>query len=105
MYCFSLLNQVCEKGQSQAWQRIWLDSEKAWYMTNGDQWITYEDVDSAALKVKFYAYKYSIDYIHIRTYMFMHINSKIYANEHLLVMTNLIFDKVYMCVFVVSLML
>ncbi|CAF4160680.1 unnamed protein product, partial [Rotaria magnacalcarata] len=45
--------EVCEKGQSQAWQRIWLDSEKAWYMTNGDQWITYEDVDSAALKAQY----------------------------------------------------
>lgn len=44
--------QVCEKGQSQNWQRVWLDSEKGWYMTNGDQWITYEDVDSAALKVR-----------------------------------------------------
>jgi hypothetical protein len=45
------LNQICEKGQSQNWQRIWLDSEKSWYMTSGDQWISYEDVDSAALKV------------------------------------------------------
>ncbi|CAF0915702.1 unnamed protein product [Rotaria sp. Silwood1] len=45
--------EVCEKGQSQNWQRVWLDSEKAWYMTNGDQWITYEDVDSAALKAQY----------------------------------------------------
>ncbi|UJR30602.1 hypothetical protein I4U23_018127 [Adineta vaga] len=43
--------EVCEKGQSQNWQRVWLDSEKGWYMTNDDQWISYEDVDSAALKV------------------------------------------------------
>ena len=49
MYIFFF--QVCEKGQSQNWQRVWLDSEKAWYMVNDDQWISYEDVDSAALKV------------------------------------------------------
>jgi hypothetical protein len=40
-------------GQSQNWQRVWLDSEKSWYMCSGDQWISYEDVDSAAAKVNF----------------------------------------------------
>ncbi|CAF1022242.1 unnamed protein product [Adineta ricciae] len=45
--------EVCEKGQSQNWQRVWLDSEKAWYMVNDDQWISYEDVDSAALKAQY----------------------------------------------------
>lgn len=43
--------EICEKGQAQDWQRVWLDSEKGWYMTKDDQWITYEDIDSAALKV------------------------------------------------------
>lgn len=43
---------MCEKQQSKSWQKIWLDAEKAWYMISGDQWITYEDVDSAALKVR-----------------------------------------------------
>lgn len=32
------------------WQKVWLESEKAWYMTSGDQWITYENVDSAIMK-------------------------------------------------------
>ncbi|CAF1041420.1 unnamed protein product [Adineta steineri] len=45
--------EVCEKGQSQNWQRVWLDSEKGWYMTSDDQWISYEDVDSAALKAQY----------------------------------------------------
>lgn len=51
IYLF-LFDQICEQGQSQNWQRVWLESEKAWYMAGGDQWISYEDVDSAALKVK-----------------------------------------------------
>jgi hypothetical protein len=32
-------------------------------MTSGDQWISYEDVDSAALKVNFY--KLINDYVYI----------------------------------------
>lgn len=43
--------QVCEKEKSKTWQKVWLEAEKAWYMTSGDQWITYENVDSAILKV------------------------------------------------------
>jgi len=43
--------QICEKERSKNWQKVWLDAEKAWYMTSGDQWITYEDIDSATLKV------------------------------------------------------
>ncbi len=43
--------QICEKEHSKNWQKVWLDAEKTWYMTRGDQWITYEDVDSATLKV------------------------------------------------------
>ncbi|CAF1051130.1 unnamed protein product [Didymodactylos carnosus] len=45
--------EICEKGQAQNWQRVWLESEKSWYMTNSDQWISYEDVDSAALKAEY----------------------------------------------------
>ncbi|CAF0764782.1 unnamed protein product [Didymodactylos carnosus] len=45
--------EICEKGQAQNWQRVWLESEKSWYMTNSDQWISYEDVDSAALKAQY----------------------------------------------------
>ncbi len=45
--------QICENEHSKTWQKVWLDAEKAWYMTSDDQWITYEDVDSAILKVIF----------------------------------------------------
>ncbi len=34
-------------------------------MTSNDQWISYEDVDSAALKVKFYQINKSTNNIHI----------------------------------------
>jgi hypothetical protein len=44
---------------------VWLDSEKGWYMTSGDQWITYEDVDSAALKVNFINKNQSIKFLFI----------------------------------------
>ncbi|CAF1206330.1 unnamed protein product [Adineta ricciae] len=45
--------EVCEKYNSKSWQKVWLDTEKAWYMTSGDQWITFEDVDSAILKAQY----------------------------------------------------
>ncbi|CAF4486412.1 unnamed protein product [Rotaria sp. Silwood1] len=45
--------EICEKEHSKSWQKVWLDTEKAWYMTSGDQWISYEDIDSATLKAQY----------------------------------------------------
>ncbi|UJR15986.1 hypothetical protein I4U23_002905 [Adineta vaga] len=45
--------EICEKQRLKSWQKVWLDAEKAWYMTSGDQWIGYEDVDSAILKAQY----------------------------------------------------
>ncbi|CAF3689335.1 unnamed protein product [Adineta steineri] len=45
--------EICEKDRSKSWQKVWLDAEKAWYMTSGDQWITYEDINSATMKAQY----------------------------------------------------
>ncbi|CAF1972404.1 unnamed protein product [Rotaria magnacalcarata] len=45
--------EICEKEHSRSWQKVWLDTEKSWYMTSGDQWISYEDIDSATLKAQY----------------------------------------------------
>ena len=45
--------EICEKLSQEGWQRVWNNEQKVPYAYKGNQWVSYEDIESLKLKVKF----------------------------------------------------